>query len=361
LTSRRSQERAQALLCAVAVGDALGYLAEGLWPTDIVLTYGGLIEDFPAEAGQEGATGPGSAPGSPLLPGLELVRRRPRRPRTTDDTAFTVLVARSILARGRVDEDDIVDRVLAEPIWGWPGWDEFRLAWKRGERQRRTGTGGAMRVAPVGIFRRVRPGCLEEDLPDLVEDVASATGFSHNSVSSVAASAGLAAAYSVMVEGGLEGGEGDGRGGGALAESAVEAAIQAAELAEREWERREGPDDLCPFVSRQLRWVSSTVRPGTSVQGLRRLGLNPGFRAWEAVPAALAIFLSCQDAREAILCAVNLGGDADSVASMAGGLAAALAPETLPQVWADRVLRENGLEDLPDLAFGLLEMRTGPA
>jgi len=349
------------LLCAVAVGDALGHLGEGFWPTDVVLTYGGLIEDFPAEAREEGPTEAISAVRLPVPLGLDLVRRQPRRPRVTDDTAFTVLVARSILARGRVDEDDIADRVLAEPIRGWPGWDEFRLAWKRGERLRRTGTGGAMRVGPVGIFRRVRPGCLEEDLPALVEDAASATRSTHNSVSSVAASAALAAAYAVMVEGEPQGGQENNRRDSALADAAVQAAIQAAELAEREWERRGDPDDLCPFVSRRLRWVSSTVRRGTSIQGLRRLGLNPGFRAWEAVPAAFAIFLSCQDAREAILCAVNLGGDADSVASMAGALAAALAPETLPPEWVDQVLRENGLEDLPYLALGLLELRTRPA
>ncbi len=347
-SSDSGRERAVALLHGVAVGDALGSLTEGYWPPEIVAAYGGEISDFPADNGGtppvRGGTG---RPGG----------RRARRPRTTDDTAFTLLVGHSITACGRVDEDDIVRRILARPIPKWPGWEEFCSSWSRGEFQTRTGTGGAMRIAPVGILHPISPGPEQgpggregpqgpgsgespDDLRRLIRDVTLATRASHNSPSSVAASAALAAAYSVLVDGGD-------------ADRALRAAVTAADLAEREWE---GPDDLCPSVARRLRWVRANVGRGTSIAGLRGRGINPGFRAWEAVPAAFAIFLAHQSAREAILCATNLGGDADSVASMAGALAAALAPDSLPVEWVERAL---GRQKVSDLAEALYALRMG--
>jgi ADP-ribosylglycohydrolase len=47
--------------------------------------------------------------------------------------------------------------------------------------------------------------------------------------------------------------------------------------------------------------------------------LNPGFEAWEGASFALCLVWACDGAKEAILEAVNQGGDADSIASMAGG------------------------------------------
>ena len=40
---------------------------------------------------------------------------------------------------------------------------------------------------------------------------------------------------------------------------------------------------------------------------------------------------------------MNQGGDADSVASMAGSVAAALYPDTLPQEWVEEVEKTNNL------------------
>jgi ADP-ribosylglycohydrolase len=60
--------------------------------------------------------------------------------------------------------------------------------------------------------------------------------------------------------------------------------------------------------------------------------------------------------KDAILDAVNGGGDADSVASMAGGILSAGDPEGLPAEWVQTIEKENGLS-LDTLAEGLAAMR----
>jgi len=61
-------------------------------------------------------------------------------------------------------------------------------------------------------------------------------------------------------------------------------------------------------------------------------------------------------AKEAILEAANQGGDADSIAAMAGGIAAALQPESLPEEWIAEVERVNEL-DLKRIAEELVSLR----
>jgi len=63
---------------------------------------------------------------------------------------------------------------------------------------------------------------------------------------------------------------------------------------------------------------------------LRRV-LNPGFLAYESVPYALSLAYGIPNAKKVILEVVNQCEDADSIASMAGSVAAALYPNTLPK------------------------------
>ena len=68
------------------------------------------------------------------------------------------------------------------------------------------------------------------------------------------------------------------------------------------------------------------------------------------VPLALALATVMQSAEEAILVATNIGGDSDSVASIAGGILGARHPETINDKWhtvVDRV-NDHELETLAD-------------
>jgi len=93
-----------------------------------------------------------------------------------------------------------------------------------------------------------------------------------------------------------------------------------------------------------------------SILDLRIKGLNPGFQACEGASFALALVMLYENAREAILCAVNMGGDADSIAAMAGGIIAARFPSTLPRKWISTVKRVNNLR-MEEFAAGLVALR----
>ena len=75
------------------------------------------------------------------------------------------------------------------------------------------------------------------------------------------------------------------------------------------------------------------------------------------VPLALAIgtVLDCVD--EAVLLAANIGGDSDSVASIAGAIIGARRPETVNDEWYAVVEGVNG-HDLGSFAEALWKLRT---
>ena len=247
----------------------------------------------------------------------------------TDDTKFTLLTAKSIISCGKVDESDIIRRILEKPIKGWPGWDEFKLKTEAQERTTRSGNGAPIRVAPIGILHS------PVHLRDMICDIEQACSCTHNTRSALSAACAIAAAYSAALEGFDK-------------KCLLEAAIEAASLG-----NRLGEDDLCPDVARRLQWVSKNVE---KVQKGLRGWMNPGFRAWEGATFALALVMLYDSAKDAILAAVNEGGDANSIASMAGGILAARNPDTLPTEWVEIVKRENNLEFAP-LAEQLIALR----
>ncbi len=302
-------KRCLAALAGVAVGDAFGKMTEGFWPPEIEIHYGGPITSFVAPIDKNS-------------------KHTWAYAEVTDDTRFTLLVAESILACNGVNEEDIVQRILEKPIKGWPGWHEYRELALKGLKTARTGTGAAMRVSPIGILHP------SSDLEGIVRDVAAACSCTHNSRSALGSACAVAAAFSAAIDG--------------LDQKAIlDTAIQAAELG-----NRLGEEDLCPDVPRRLQWV----RQYATTPDSRFHGLNPGFMAWEGAVFALALVYQCHSAKEAILAAANSGGDADSIASMAGGILAAKDPDGLPAEWVELVERENGL-DLQRLAEELLALR----
>jgi poly(ADP-ribose) glycohydrolase ARH3 len=80
----------------------------------------------------------------------------------------------------------------------------------------------------------------------------------------------------------------------------------------------------------------------------------------EAVPAALAAFLSNVDSfTETVSFAVAIGGDTDTIASMAGSLSGAyLGEDAIAPAWRERA---EGARSMGRLADILLDHATGPA
>ncbi len=306
--------RCNAALYGIAVGDAMGKMTEGYWPSEIRQRYGKFIDGFM----------------KPIQPHSRLSWSIAE---ITDDTRLTILLAESILSCNGVDEIDLTRRILEKPVKGWPGWSEFKEAVLKGKRAKRTGNGGPTRVAPLGII--YPPNRLEV----LVKDVDRACGITHNTRSALSAGCAIAAAFSAAIE-------------GWSVEKIIDLAIKGAELG-----RKLGEDDLAPDVARRLRWLKRMVsNSGITILDLRIKGLNPGFQAWEGATFALALVMLYENAKDAILCAVNMGGDADSIAAMAGGILAARYPTTLPKKWIEAVRHTNNLK-IEELAEGLAAIR----
>ncbi len=76
------------------------------------------------------------------------------------------------------------------------------------------------------------------------------------------------------------------------------------------------------------------------------------------VPLALGLATVMQSVEEAILVTANIGGDSDSVASLAGGILGALFPDTVNECWYVTVETVDG-HGLTVIAEQLGQLRHG--
>lgn len=255
----------------------------------------------------EGA--PPNAAGEPL----ELVEARLGRGTYTDDTAMTIAVAEVLERAGEMDEELLAQRFLAtfDPARGY-GAGTIRVLglWRRGEPVLQAavgvfaggsyGNGAAMRVAPVGAH-------FASDDQRLLAEAARSARVTHAHPLGIAGAVVQATAVGAAVRGDdpLEAAARVAEGEFAVALAAVERAL------EEDW----APE----MVAREL---------GASVT------------AHESVPAALYAALRAGSFEEACTFAVQIGGDADTIAAMAGAIAGArFGARSIPDRWLD------GLED----------------
>lgn len=259
----------------------------------------------------------------------------------TDDTVMMVVLAEHLVRtpareQGRdLDEDALMDGFVAafraEPWRGYgPGtagllqrvargisWAEASPAQFGGAGS--LGNGGAMRVAPVGLLPRPL-----EEIADLARRSAMVTH-----------------AHPL------------GTAGAALQACAVSLAF--------------GTDPAEPFARDGFLHELSRQPGGSAAEYAQRLGglraLPTGWSvddtvactgnditATSAVPAAIAAFVRHPDVpAEAIRFAISMGGDTDTIATMAGALAGARCGEsTLPAAWLGRVEHPDRLRRLAD-------------
>ena len=188
------------------------------------------------------------------------------------------------------------------------------------------GCGGAVRVAPVGIFHAAH------DLDAVVVGAREASISTHGGSLAIAAAAATAAAVSGAVD-------------GASAQQILSLAEWAAELAESRW-----PGTGAPAFADAVRTAHDDLAAMPRIRASDVAARWFPDRPLTIVPLALALATVMHSAEEAILIATNVGGDSDSVASIAGGILGARDPGTLNQQWytvVDRV-NDHELEILAD-------------
>jgi len=219
------------------------------------------------------------------------------RARATDDTVLTVAVAESIL-RG----DDLVDR-LKDYARSYPGAGYGGTFRRWAESEDRApysswGNGAAMRVSPVGFAYDI--------LDEVLLQARRTAEVTHDHPEGIRGAQATAAAVYLARTG-------------------------------------SGKDEIREYIERKFGYDLSA----------RLDDIRPGFRfdvsCLGTVPPAILAFLESTDYEHAIRLAVSLGGDADTLACIAGGIA---------QAYYGGVpgpIREQAWERLDDDLRGVIE------
>ena len=317
-------DRIVACLKGVATGDAIGKQTEMLSRDNVLRWYPQSIRGF---EGTPGAIIPRYAGNS---------KREWRIGETTDDTEQTLAVARAIIGDRSVSHVSIGREMLECTKSAHPGVRSLWEFHEAGDPARiattHDGCGAAIRVAPVGMFYK------SDSLDDLVDGAREASISTHGGSLAIAAAAATAAAVSAAVD-------------GASSHQILSLAERAAAEAESRW-----PGSSAPAFADAIRTIHDSI---ASLSVLR--AADVAVRCFPdqpltVVPLALALATVMESAEAAILLAGNVGGDSDSVASIAGGILGARYPDTVNERWYEVVERVNGY-DLMAIASELALLR----
>ena len=300
-------DRAAACLKGLATGDAVGKQTEMLSPEDVVRWYPHGVRGF------EGAPGA-------IIPRYVGNRKREWRiGETTDDTERTLAVARAIIADHDVSHVSVGREMLGCTKCVHPGipslWEFHQAADPARVAVEHEGCGAAIRVAPVGIL--FPSTALEE----LVRGAREASISTHGGSLAIAAAAATAAAVSAAMD-------------GASPQRVLGLAEEAAVLADADGVFAAAVRNVHQRLARLPSLTSSDVAACCFPNDPLTI-----------VPLALGLATTLRSAEEAILLAANIGGDSDSVASIAGGILGAMYPDTVNEQWYHTVeaVNQHGL------------------
>ena len=321
---RTIKRRILGCLMGIATGDAIGKQTE-------TLSREGVLRWYPD--GVRGFEGP---PGTPIPRYVGNAKREWRIGETTDDTECTIALARAILQDGDVRHASVGRELLKCTKSVHPGvkslWEFHQAGDPARVTQRHDGCGAAVRVAPVGILYR------SDRLEEIVAAAREASISTHGGALAIAAAAATAAAVSAAID-------------GAAAPEIIRVAQRAAAHAEGE---RSGSADAT-FVE-AVRTIHEDLNQWREFHPREVSARYFPEGPLTIVPLAIVLATVIQSAEAAILLATNIGGDSDSVASIAGAILGARCPETVNDDWYAVVERVNG-HDLISLAEDLTRLR----
>ena len=316
--------RILACLYGIATGDAIGKQTENLSREEILRWYPNGLHGF------EGTLG------------TPIPRYRGNKKHewvfgeTTDDTERTLAVANAVIRDGAVTHTSVGRELLKCRKGVHPG---IRSLWEFHESgdpariaQGHDGCGAAIRVAPVGILYS------SERLTELVAAAREASISTHGGVLAIAAAAATAAAVSAAID-------------GLSAVEIIDLARRAAAMAERE-----SPDPPRTSLADALDALFRDLRQRQALHPAELAAAYFPNNPWTIVPLALALATVTDSAQVAILLATNIGGDSDSVASVAGGIAGARHPDSVHAEWSEAVRTVNG-HNLVPVAEALTALR----
>ena len=317
-------DRILASLKGLSTGDAVGKQTEGLSPDDILRWYPYGVRGF------EGR------PGSVIPRYADNRKRRWRVGETTDDTEQTIAVAQAILRDGAVSHVSVGRELLACKKSVHPGVKSFWEFHQAGDAARiavqHDGCGAAIRVSPVGMLYR------PQRLDDLVRGAEQSSMSTHGGPWALAAAAAVAAAVSAAIDDGEP-------------EDIVTLALQAADQAEQNRSSAE------PLFARAIRSVRQNLLAWPEIPAAAVARQYTPTDPLTIVPLAIALATVLDSAGAAILLAANVGGDSDSVASIAGAILGARSPGSVNEDWYE-VVEDVNAHPLARLASDLARLRS---
>jgi ADP-ribosylglycohydrolase len=266
-------------------------------------------------------------PGSTIPRYVGNAKREWRIGETTDDTERTIAVARAILHDGDVHHVTVGRELLKCEKCVHPGVKSLWEFHQAGDPARiaecHDGCGAAIRVSPVGILYS------SDRLDELVRGAREASISTHGGALAIAAAAATAAAVSAAID-------------GASSPEIMQLALRAATLAERA-ATGSSAGTFADAVRRVHEDLCNASEPRPSKIADKSFPNSP----LTIVPLAIVLATMMESSEAAILLAANVGGDSDSVASIAGGILAASSPSTTNDNWYAVVERVNGHDLLP--------------
>lgn len=324
--------RALGALLGGALGDALGMPTQLLSPSEIAETYG-AVEDFVAPTADH-----------PVSRGLPAGA-------VTDDTEQTLLLGHVLLrSRQAFDHAGWIEALVAweDEVRARGGLDLLGPSTKRaidairkGAKAEEAGSSGdtngaAMRIAPVGIMTEGKP------LEGLIARVADSCRATHNTSVAIAAAASVAAAVSSGVSGN------DWPAASGLA-------VEAADRAARQGNWIAGAD-----IASRITWARELVAGRDEEDAVAAVVelIGTSVASQESIPAAFAVVdIARGDPWRAAIISANIGGDTDTIGAIAAGMAGAC--KGLSALPSDKIAQLKGLdlEEVRNLAKGLLERR----
>jgi ADP-ribosylglycohydrolase len=304
-------------LLGLAIGDALGEPAEWFNPWDYEEEYGGKIKDFIKE------------------------------PKITDDTILTMLVAESIIENQRVIREEIARKFVENRHKLYRIGPTTREALKRLAKNPKSKAvsgntnGAAVRVVPVGLIHsdvfKVNKSrtCLKEvptRFQKLIEDTMETTIITHGEDVAISAACAISCAVSAAVDG--------------LSKDGI--LLSASTGARRGL--KYGTETWSPVVYEKIEEAVNIIHKIKDTPEINRWN---GIGAWQSIPTAIAVFYRTDSFEEAVLTAVNLGGDTDTIGAIVGALAGAYYKQ-IPDKWIQKIPER---EKLLQLEKELLEIR----
>ncbi len=338
------QDRCVAVITGAAVGDALGGAIEGWTPEQIEERHGGRVAGIVEPWFENWRT---ARPIAPYHKGDGHI---------TDDTLMTRLLV-EVYAKRRRHLDaydvakDLVPLMIGEPRW-IPEFEAEALILQRvflaekwlvarlhyghvDPREAGVGNvvncGATMYMAPVGLANAGDPDAAYAEAIDITG--AHQSSYGREAAGVFAAMVAASVAPGATVEGVVEHAIRVSHDGTRAALEAVRDAVKGIARPSTDEERRELGrvirEAVAPFdsVGPEYRNMSMDARRPSRTKSI------------EELPVAVGMLLGYQgDFRESVLGSVNYGRDADSIAVMAGAVAAGLGGvDSVPTEWVDDI------------------------